>query len=397
MSELREGTPEEAGMSAERVGRARECCEGWVRDDHTPSLAVLAARRGVVVLHEAYGVSGPGADTPRLSRDAIFPLASLTKPITGTLAMILVEEGLLALNRPAVDYLPELEAGGDGIEEISVHHLLTHSSGYTDPGTVGWSMQRTAGDPELAGLDPFIGAALQTRWDCPREHPVGSVMSYCQHNFILVGEILKRLCGQSLDELARQRLFGPLGMNSSSYGLPAESLCRRVRRPPDFPMATEISIVSAPGLESDTWADSQNGVAAVFSTASDLGAFCQMILNGGRYGDTRVLSRPAVEAMTRDQIPGLSAEIMGRKLAEGSYGYGWLIDGDTKWGIGHGSLQARGTAYHQGAGGTALWIDPHNEVVGVYLECLKQSQPDLTPLSWHFDIFQNLVTAAIDD
>jgi CubicO group peptidase (beta-lactamase class C family) len=354
----------------------------------------------VVVLHEAFGVSGPEPDSAPLAPDAVFPIASASKPVTGTLAMQLVEDGLLGLNRPAVEYLPELAAGGEGVDEISVHHLLTHSSGYTDVGTIGWTMQKFAEGkaPDLtSGADILSEATMRTRWDCPRTHPLGSIMSYCQHNYILMGEILRRLCGQSLDELARERLFAPLGMRDTSYGLRDDLRARRVRRPDGFPMAKEIALVGAPGVETPEWEASQNGAGGLFSTSGDIGVFAQTVLNGGRYGDARILSRPAVLAMTRDQVPGISAEIMGHEMSEGSYGYGWIVEGASKWGVGHGSFQSIGTAYHQGAAGVAFWVDPAHEIVGVYLEVLKEAGPDLTPLSWHFDIYQNLVTAAVDD
>ena len=115
-------------MLPARVAHARDLCARWVEEGHTPTLAVCVARRGVIVLDEAFGVLGPGPDSPPLERDALFPICSLTKPITATLVMQLVEDGLLGLNRPAKDYLPEIS--GDGTDEILVHHLLTHTTGY---------------------------------------------------------------------------------------------------------------------------------------------------------------------------------------------------------------------------------------------------------------------------
>src|SRR5207249_8120707 len=103
---LQRGSPEEVGMLPERMAHVRDLCAGWVDEGHTPTLGVCVARRGVVVLHEAFGVLGPGTDSPRLARDALFAGASVTKAITATLVMQLVEDGLLGINRPATDYLP---------------------------------------------------------------------------------------------------------------------------------------------------------------------------------------------------------------------------------------------------------------------------------------------------
>src|SRR5262249_52720336 len=127
---LRPGDPEEAGMSAARVRRVACLAESWVAQGMTPALVVLVARRGIVVLHEAFGRLGPEADAPSLPRDAIFPLASISKGFTAAAALILVEDGLLGLNRPVQEYLPEFQ--GEGKDRVLVHHLLTHTAGFED-------------------------------------------------------------------------------------------------------------------------------------------------------------------------------------------------------------------------------------------------------------------------
>src|SRR5438128_8658029 len=120
---LRPGTPEEAGMSAQRVRHVAALAEGWVAEGVTPALVVLVARRGVIVLHEAFGRLTPDPDSPPLQRDSIYPLTSITKPITATAAMILMEEGLLGLSRPVSEYIPEFT--GEGKDAVMVHHLVT--------------------------------------------------------------------------------------------------------------------------------------------------------------------------------------------------------------------------------------------------------------------------------
>jgi CubicO group peptidase (beta-lactamase class C family) len=123
------GDAEEAGMLAARVQHIRRLGAEWVGRGQAAALTMLVARRGVVVLHEAYGWLGPGPDTPPLPLDAVYPLASVTKPITATCALCLVDDGLLGLNRPVQEYVPEFT--GDGKDAVMVHHLLTHTSGIT--------------------------------------------------------------------------------------------------------------------------------------------------------------------------------------------------------------------------------------------------------------------------
>ena len=126
-NKLRYGTPEEAGMSPGKIQQARDLVEEWSKQEQYPAIVVLVARRGVIVLHEAFGKLTPEPDSPPLELDSIFPLTSQTKPITATLAMSLVEDGLISLNHPVVDYIPEFV--GENKDKIMVHHLLTHTSG----------------------------------------------------------------------------------------------------------------------------------------------------------------------------------------------------------------------------------------------------------------------------
>src|SRR5215475_4397353 len=106
---LQEGKPKDVGMNPAAIQRLRQLVADWVKRGDTPSVVVLVARRGVIVLHEAFGVRRPEDTTPTLKLDSIFPLASCTKPITAALTMCLVEDGLIGLNRPFVDYVPEMD------------------------------------------------------------------------------------------------------------------------------------------------------------------------------------------------------------------------------------------------------------------------------------------------
>jgi serine-type D-Ala-D-Ala carboxypeptidase len=122
---LRYGTPAEAGMDPERVDRIRERGEAWLAEGFTPSLVLLAARGGVIFLHEAFGTVGEGGAPA--GRDTIYPLASISKPIAATAVMMLVEHGRIGLGRAVHDYIPEFE--GKGKDDVLVWHLLTHTSG----------------------------------------------------------------------------------------------------------------------------------------------------------------------------------------------------------------------------------------------------------------------------
>ncbi|MBI4518714.1 MAG: beta-lactamase family protein [Deltaproteobacteria bacterium] len=387
-------------MLPERVARARDLCARWVTEGHTPTLGVCVARRGVVVLNEAFGVLGPGPDSRPLERGALFPVMSITKPITATLVMQLVEDGLLGLNRPAKDYLPEIS--GDGTDEILVHHLLTHTTGYPfqiDPPWIEHRAKKLAAGfkapPCPEGLDPIIHQWLSLFWDAPRVARVGEVMVYSSHNYELLAEIVRRLSGRGLEDVARERIFDPLGMHDTYYVVPESESHRVVQRAPDIPFGNPEEPV-LPCIGSRQWQRTPYGGAGAFSTPRDMAVFGQMFLNRGRYGDARILSPAAVAAMTRDQVPGLGALLLNLVMERASWGYGWQIVSPTKWKYFDGSLQPLGTFGHPGAGGVNYWIDRDHELVGAYFEVTTRLNPDYN-LLWNFDLFQNAITAAVED
>jgi CubicO group peptidase (beta-lactamase class C family) len=386
-------------MSPERIERARERCAEWVATGHTLSLAVCVARRGVIVLDEAFGRSGPGAAAPPLSRDSLFPVASVTKAITATLVMQMVEDGILGLNRPAVEYLPEL-AAGKGNGDILVHHLLTHTAGYpwhTDPSLLLHAAAKLEAGTEISecppNQHPATHRALELLWDAPRCEPVGAIMTYSNHNYVLLGEILRRLSGRSLEELARDRIFDPAGMHDSFYVVPESAADRVVQRPPEAPFSESNDFY--PALGSRAMQRNPDAGMGVFTTPRDMVTFGQIFLDGGRAGDARILSRATVEAMTRDQIPGLSSRLMDVERPNASWGYGWSIESPTKWRYFRGSLISLGSFTHPGAGGAAFWVDPRRELVGAYFEVCMRITDDWE-FRWNFDLFENVITSAVE-
>jgi CubicO group peptidase (beta-lactamase class C family) len=397
MTELRYGTPAEAGMLPERVALARGVAERLVKQGETPSLIVLAARRGVIFLHEAFGVHGPEAGAAPLERDGLFPIASLSKPVTATLLMGLVEDGLVGLNRPAVEYLPEL--CGEGTQEILVHHLLTHTSGFEEEALNAFVVPRVLEGIEFPPCPPtqhpVVNEVLALFWPAPVHKPPGQYMHYANHNYELLGEIVRRVSGRAIDDLARERVFAPLGMTDSYYAVPESVEPRIVKRGPDAAQGQSLHKYMQ-GIDSRQMQETPYAGAGMFSTARDLASFGQAFLCGGSYGSARILSRPSVETMTRNQIPGIPAELAGEHHDEASWGYGWGIESHEKW-IGYdGSLLRPGTYNHGGGGGTMLWVDPPNQIVGVYLSVAKPGEQPRDEI-WYLDLFQNAVTAAVED
>ncbi|MHB8574766.1 MAG: serine hydrolase domain-containing protein [Dehalococcoidia bacterium] len=385
---LHNGTPDEAGMDPARVRRIVERGQQWVDEGVTPSLVLLAARRGVVFLHEGFGTLHAGDSATPVLRDTIFPQASLSKPMTATAVMLLVEDGALGLTRAVQDYIPEFQ--GKGKDDVLVWHLLTHTSGLREQDIsafVALQPATAAFPPPEPTQHPAINQMLQLRYRAPLWKPPGEEMSYCSFNYWLLAEIVRRLSGVAFASLLQQRVFAPLGMADSSGEIPDEHDDRVARMPATAPLYRLI-----PPPPNPLPANGGNGVHA---SAMDLAIFGQTFLNRGSYGDVRLLSSATVREMTRNQIPGISAKWFGEFRPEASWGYGWSIHGGQKWMYSNGSLQPPETYAHGGAGQTYLWIDPINEIVGVYCSIGVEMEHGLPKA--RYDLFQNLVYGALDE
>jgi CubicO group peptidase (beta-lactamase class C family) len=212
-------------------------------------------------------------------------------------------------------------------------------------------------------------------------------MSYCGYGFQLLGEIVRRVSGQSLDAFAAERLFRPLGMHDTSYIVPDALRSRIVRRAPD-PSGVE----GFGREEEDTpWPD-----GGVYSTALDMAIFGQMFLNGGSYGDARVLSPASAAAMTRNQIPGISAGFLGQVFPEAEWGLGWSTHG-RKNASTFPSLYSASAFEHAGGFGVDMWGDPVYTIVGAYFSAALVAGSPNSPPVWCIDLFTNAVTAAVVD
>jgi CubicO group peptidase (beta-lactamase class C family) len=389
--ELILSTPQEAEVLPSAVERIKYRAESWVEEGVHQGMVLLAARKGKIFLHEAYGRQKPGKDGPDMPLDAIFPLASLTKPITVTAAMILVEDGLLGLNRPVQEYIPEFV--GENKERVFVHHLMTHTSGIPDDEEV-WTIIE---EREASGVDippqeetehTEIHQIVHYGLDIPLATFPGEIMVYSSYGIQLLGEIIRRLSGKSLEDYAQAKLFKPLGMEGTTYSVPESLRSRVVIRPKHAPY---------PHFNEPEAQERPSPSGGAFSTAMDMAVFGQLFLNEGRYGNVRVLSPMAVKAMTRNQVPGISARIFDEIFPEAGWGLGWSINLAHK-GMAYGEPLVPSTAYlHGGAGGVHLWMDPVNEIVGVYFSIVmanKEGDQSNAPI-WNSDLYMNLVTATV--
>ncbi len=385
MTGLRDGTPEEAGLSASRLAHASELAASFVEQGDHPALVVLVARHGVVALHEAFGKLGPEPEAPALPRDALFPLASLAKPVTATATMILVDKGRIGLTRRVCDYLPEFS--GDGREQVYVHHLLTHTSGIESDEAGAEMLDARASElPRIPGRSRGADATLQLACEAPLRASPGTEMFYDGANYDLLGEIVARVSNRPLGAVAREGIFEPLDMANSHARVPDALTGQVVRATPESPNAL-------------VWANPvQRFVTGAgfgfYSTARDMATFGQMFLDRGLAAGSRVLSPTAVTMMTTNQIPGVPGVLLEERHDEASWGFGWGVASAERWS--YFPMHLPGTFSHAGASGVYLWCDPAHEVVGAFFSAItKELAPDIE--LWQADLFVNAVTASVVD
>ena len=298
--------------------------------------------------------------------------------------MILLEDGLLSLNVPVSRYIPEFV--GEHKDTVMVHHLLTHTSGLRDDVLYRYAdgiEDRLNLPPVEAGQHPRLHEYLHLRYSAPLLHSPGKEMSYCNFNYDLLGEKVRRASGEPLSDFTRKRIFEPLGMKDTGFEIKKSAETRVIRRElrNEYDEMVENSV------------GNPRGCSGAASTALDMAVFGQMFLNRGVYGNTRILSPASVIAMTRNQIPGVGASYHEEVFPEATWGYGWNVSGEKKYWDG-GSLLSPSTFSHGGAGRVRLTVDPVSEVVFSLFYVYMQSSKErgFPPM---LDILANIIAASI--
>ncbi len=295
-----------------------------------PGGVLVVGHDGKIVHRKAYGQRSLVPARETMTLDTIFDLASLTKVVATTPAIMkLFEQGKIRLIDPVTVYLPEFQGGKS---DITVRDLLTHFSGLRPDLDL---------DPAWSGYDTGIRKALI---DKPT-YPPGERFIYSDINFELLGEIVRRVSGKTLDKFVREQVYEPLGMRDTMY-LPPESLRPRIA-------PTEVDAATGKpwrGVVHDPTARFMGGVAGhagVFSTASDLARYCEMLLGMGERGGVRIFAPATVEKFTEAATPPDQPVL--RSL-------GWDID--SSYSSARGELFPIGSYGHLGYTGTSIWIDP---------------------------------------
>ena len=384
-SELPSIKPERAGFSSERLNKITEFTQRAVDEGRHAGFVTLVARHGKVVHFEAVGQYGVDNDKP-MDKETLFRIFSMTKPVTAVAMMMLYEEDKFQMSDPVSKYLPELadlKLFNDGEPAAgsfnpTIEQLFTHTAGFTygfrPDSEVIDAIYRETDLINSADLDDFIGKLSQI----PLRFEPGTRYHYSV-SYDILGAIVEKISGQSLDVFFRERIFEPLEMNDTFFSVPEEKLSRLATN--HYWDREQDALVAAP--PDDLFSNSEvtffSGGGGLVSTAMDYMMFCEMLRRGGSYNGARILGPKTIQYMTMNH---LTPEIRNNGATD--FPESHLYKGQT-FGLGFGVMREPGLsevissagAYSWGgAAGTKFWIDPEEDLVAILMTQLMWAPVD---------------------
>ncbi len=399
------------GLSKARLGRMHDVMTGYVERGEVPGLITLVSRRGEVHVDVIGTKAHEGSDPIR--RDTIFRISSMTKPITAAATMILVEECKVRLDEPVDRLLPEL-AGRQVLKRldaelddtipanrpITVRDLLTFRMGFGQmmappdayPILKAANEQQIGMGPPSPDMLPAPDEWIRRLGQLPLMHQPGEMWMYNTGSDVL-GVLIARASGQQLETFLRERIFEPLGMKDTSFSVPGHKLDRLATSYWTNFVSGKIEVYDE--VEGGQWSRPPafpSGAGGLVSTIDDYLSFGQMMLDLGKHGSERILSRLSVEAMTTDQLTPEQKAVSG--LVSGdfeSHGWGFGMSVVTK----RDDVSAVPERYGWDGGmGTSWYSDPREEMVTILMT--QQSWTSPSPPNVCLD-FWTLAYQAIDD
>jgi CubicO group peptidase (beta-lactamase class C family) len=364
-------TPETVGLSSARLDRLAQAIRQDIDHGRMPGAVVAIARKGRLAYYESFGFVDKAANTP-MPKDAIFALASMTKPMVAVATLMLAEQGDLLLNDPIGNYLPDLKdmkvATARGIEpahrQPTLQDMLRHTAGVSY-GNRGDTPLHKLYESKLKSAANQSGVEfLQELGKLPLHYQPGTEWEY-SHGLDVAGLAVEAVTKKRLGDFLQERLFKPLGMADTGFVVPA-SKAARIAKP--LPADPETGRPTAFRFPVTPWKyDCGGGCAS--GTALDYLRFAQMLLNKGTFENTRILSRKTVEYMTSNQ---LGANVDASRLHEfavehmDGFGFGLGVAVRTQPGVA-GVPGTPGEFMWSGAQGTMFWVDPKEDMAVVFL------------------------------
>jgi CubicO group peptidase (beta-lactamase class C family) len=379
------GDPEALGFSSSRLARIAAWQQSQVDAGAFSGAVAAIARNGRVEYLRAVGFRDRARTIP-LQPDAIFWIASMTKPVTSVAAMMLVEEGKLDLASPVSQYLPEFKGTTVAVETrdaatgktdityepqkrpMIVEDLLRHTAGLIHGvGNAKVDQLYVKHLYDKAGFfhrDRSLADVVSELAKLPLAHQPGEIWDY-GHSVDVLARVVEVVSGQPFDQFLEALLFKPLGMTDTGFYVPEAKQSRLVDPPADNWVGPPDSVLADVTKPTKLF----SGGGGLASTAADYLRFCQMLLNGGELDGVRILSPATIRRMTTDALPsgirfaGYLSGLVG-PLAGATWGLGFAVRSDAAWSVVPGSV---GSFSWMGASGTYFWVDPTEQLVVVQM------------------------------
>ena len=376
VGDLVEGAPESVGMARERLDRITAMTQAYVDEGKLAGVVTLVARKGTIVHFEAVGNRG-AEDARPMTKDALFRIFSMSKPITAVAAMMLYEEGKFRLSDPVADFVPELAelnvlVDGELVpaeRTMTMRHLLTHTGGLSygfnprDPVDQRYREAQVFAAENLDGFAERLGKLPLAFEPGERWHYSVAVD--------VTGLVVERLSGMSFDVFLRERIFEPLGMTDTFFNVPEEKWDRFLpnhRWNPAEEKLTQTPIATDDADAIVRYRDTGlfSGGGGLVSTTIDYARFAEMVRRGGELDGVRLLSPKTVAFMTANHLPaaieggGSGEDPTGASASRFGFGLGWGIIMDV---VSSGVMGSVGEYSWGGAAGTVFWVDPVEDLV----------------------------------
>jgi len=392
-SPLPASAPEEVGLSSSRLARLGNVLRGEIERGRVPGVVALVARRGQVAYFESFGRLDPATEAP-MTRDSVFRIYSMTKPIVSLAAMMLWEEGRFLLSDPAAKYLPQLadlkvavEQGGrmelvPASKPITIQDLLRHTSGMTYEFLGSGPVHRAYNAARIYSRDQSNADQTATLGKLPLLHQPGTRWEYGRSTDVL-GRLVEVLSGETLGAFLERRILAPLGMRDTAFHAAPHQharLAEAFAKDPDSGAGVQLLDVKQPPKF-------ESGGGGLVSTAADYARFLQMMLNNGTLDGERFVSRKTIELMTADHLGPITG---APELLLPGYGFGLGVAVRLHAGIATipGSV---GQYFWGGLAGTTFWVDPAEQLFAIML-IQAPGQRD-----YFRNLFRALVYASFDD
>ena len=371
---LPRAVPEDVGMSTSRLERIAPVMQRWVDDGKIPCALTMIAREGRLVHLEKCGTQDVATAKP-IEFDTIFRIYSMTKPITSIAVMMLYEEGHFQLGTPVSELIPAFKdmqvytEGGEAIvdaeREMTIKHLLTHTSGLIYGGDWEHPINERYRAANFYGGD--LAHMAQELGNIPLLHHPGDAWNYGMSTDVL-GYLVEVVSGMPFEEFLKTRILNPLGMHDTAFSVPDEKADRYAT----LYEPTEdggIQVLENAPVASGPLSFFHSGGAGLLSTAADYLRFCQMLLNDGELDGVRLLGRKTVELIRMNHI---SDDWQPLERTGCGFGLGFAVVtnvADTN------SLGSEGTYSWGGLASTTFWIDPVEELIGILMTQLIGDSP----------------------